>query len=314
MNSFIHDIASQWQIKLAAGPLSNAADAELEQWLAHDPLHRLALAEAGIAWHGTVLAHPDAGVVTRPPASRSRTWPAWLAGAAAAPALVFLLAMLPGWWTMLRADQYTGIGEVRVVALDDGSAVTLDSDSAISVDYSSKAREIRVLRGAAWFEVQADPARPFRVHADGVDATALGTAYAVDVRDAAVVVAVDHGVVAVTRSNGASLATLHAGQYIQVAGADPAPRTSNEKTSAAYAFRNRLLAFDVEPLESALARLDRYLPQRVVLLDQSKAALQVTAVFPVSDAALALDALARSHGLRVRHWPGLLLLDAVPAS
>jgi transmembrane sensor len=304
----MYDIAARWQLRLEEGPLGPAEDAALSAWLAADPRHRLALAEAGIAWHGSAQAHPDA----RAPRSTARTparapgtrWIGWLAGTAAAPALLLALLAAPGWWAVLRADAHAAVGAQQALRLPDGSQALLDSDSAIAFDFDDGARRVRVLRGAAWFDVVPDPARPFRVEAGDTTATALGTAYAVDRRGAAVEVVVTHGVVEVD-AHGRAPVRVRAGES-SVAGA--AARALDARAAAAAAWREGLLSFEAEPLADALARLDRYLPQRVVLLDDARAAEPVSAVFPLADAALAVDALARSHGLRVRRLPGLLLV------
>jgi transmembrane sensor len=308
MTETLHDIAARWQLRLEAGPFGPADEAALAAWLAADPRHRIALAEAGMAWHGSVQAHPDAAARAPVAARRSGVRPAvrgWLAGTAAAPLLLLAITFAPGWWAQLRSDAHSAVGEVLTVVLDDGSRALLDSDSAIAIEYSAGERGIRVLRGAAWFDVQPDPARPFRVRAGDATATAVGTAYAVDTRDAPIEVVVNHGVVAVEAAGGAAVRVV-AGERLRAG--DPQPQALDARATAAAAWREGLISFEREPLPAAFARLDRYLPQRVVLLDEAHAADPVSAVFPLADAALALDALARSHELRVRRLPGLILV------
>jgi transmembrane sensor len=299
-------------LRLESGPLGADEEAALSTWLAADDQHPIALAEAGIAWHGSANAHPDAAG-TRSGATLRRAAPVsrrqgWIAGALAAPLLLLALSFAPGWWATLRADARTAVGEVREFTLDDGSRAVLDSDSAIAIDYSAGARSIRVLRGAAWFEVRPDAARPFRVSAAGITATAIGTAYAVDSTQAAIDVAVTHGVVEVEAAQGGPLARLAAGMRLRTDGAAAQPQPMDSQAQAALAWREQVLSFEQERLDHALDRLDRYLPQRVLLLDESSAGQAVSAVFPLSDANLAVDALARSHGLRVRRLPGLIIV------
>ncbi|MCE3003737.1 MAG: FecR domain-containing protein [Xanthomonadaceae bacterium] len=308
MNQTMYDTAAQWQLRLEAGPLGPDEDAALSAWLAADVRHRIALAEAGMAWHGSVQAHPDATIASAKshaaPRAPRRAWIGWLAGAAAAPALALALLAAPGWWAVLRSDAHAAVGAQASLALPDGSRAIIDSDGAIAFDFDGDRREVSVLRGAAWFEVVPDPARPFRVRAGDTTATALGTAYAVDRRGDAVDVVVTHGVVEVALAGQAPV-RVEAGQASHGGAAATA---LDARQAAATAWREGLLSFSAEPLADALARLDRYLPQRVVLLDDARATEPVSAVFPLADAALAVDALARSHGLRVRRLPGLLLV------
>jgi hypothetical protein len=63
--------------------------------------------------------------------------------------------------------------------LADGSRVTLDGDSRITVRLDANGRHIALERGEAYFEVAHDPVRPFAVAANGRQAVAVGTRYAV---------------------------------------------------------------------------------------------------------------------------------------
>lgn len=312
MTTTMHDTALQWQLKLDAGPLDAADERALSDWLARDPAHRVALAEVGIAYYGTVQAHPDAGArVARSGASPRRgagRFAAWAAGAAAVPLMAFALAVAPAWWAALRADAYTPDGRTATVELPDGSRAVLDADSALAWDFDAGERRLRVLRGAAWFEVRPDASRPFRVVAGDVTATAVGTAYTVDAREAAVAVSVSHGVVQVDAPGDADGARLHAGERTRADGGPLAVTAVDAREAAAEAWREGVISFHGEPLVDAFGRLDRYVPQRIVLIGDAKVATPVDAVFPLSDAALAVEALARSHGLRVRHLPGLIVL------
>ena len=306
MNQDMYDTAARWQLRLESEPLGPDDEVALSAWLAADPRHRLALAEAGIAWHGATQAHPDAS--RRAPTTKPRRapWASWAGGALAAPLMLLALSFAPGWWAVLRSDAHSAVGESRTVQLSDGSRAVLDSDSAIAIDFDAGARGIRVLRGAAWFEVRPDAARPFRVRAGDTIATAVGTAYAVDMRGDAIEVMVSHGVVAVETAGGAPVRVV-AGARLR-AGA-MTPQALDARATAAAAWREGLISFEGEPLAAAFERLDRYLPQRVLLLDAARANAPVSAVFPLADAALAIDALARSHALRVRRLPGLIVVS-----
>jgi transmembrane sensor len=311
MNADMHDTAFQWQLKLDAGPLDAADEQALAAWLARDPAHRIALAEVGIAYYGAVQVHPDATAPAPREAAATRRGGralAWIAGAAAAPLMALAFAVAPAWWAAVRADAHTGDGVIRTVTLPDGSRAVLDADSALAWDFDGTERRLRVLRGAAWFEVRPDASRPFRVSAGELTATAVGTAYAVDAREAAVEVSVSHGVVQVDAPGDADGARVVAGEHVRDTGGPLVVAAIDQRDAAAGAWREGLLSFHGEPLHAAFARLERYVPQRILLLGDARGATPVDAVFPIDDASLAVEALARSHGLRVRHLPGLIVL------
>ncbi len=91
----------------------------------------------------------------------------------------------------------TELGELRKVALPDGSIVQLNTDSAVDVRFSSSERRLRLTRGEAHFTVAKNRARPFTVSAGGVDVRAVGTVFNVRLRSEAVEVLVTEGKVMV---------------------------------------------------------------------------------------------------------------------
>src|SRR3546814_5749054 len=66
------------------------------------------------------------------------------------------------------------IGEIRTVALEDGSRVTLDTDTILHIAYSPTERGLKLERGRARFDVSYDASRPFVVFAGGGSITAHG--------------------------------------------------------------------------------------------------------------------------------------------
>src|SRR3546814_15110866 len=75
------------------------------------------------------------------------------------------------------------IGEIRTVALEDGSRVTLDTDTILHIAYSPTERGLKLERGRARFDVSYDASRPFVVFAGGGSITAHGTVFDVAVVD-----------------------------------------------------------------------------------------------------------------------------------
>lgn len=217
-------------------------------------------------------------------------------GALAAGSLV-----LPDLLIDLRADYTTATGEIRRIELADGSVVTLGPDSAIDIDYATSRRTIRLLAGMAYFEVTADPSRPFSVLSDDVEATALGTAYDVS-NDAGIVsVSVNHGRVAARITDGSIGEELAAGDWIVF---DPlnhgiANRGTREGAQIA-AWRSGMIVAERETVSALVARVSRWLPGKVVVADPYLGARLVSGVFDLGDPVRALEALVRPFGARVR--------------
>lgn len=91
----------------------------------------------------------------------------------------------------------TGIGEQRMVELDDHSRITMDAATRLAVRFSKESRTVRLLEGQAQFSVAKDPARPFKVIAGDRTVVAVGTVFTVEYVDRKIHVAMLEGKVAV---------------------------------------------------------------------------------------------------------------------
>jgi len=146
----------------------------------------------------------------------------------------------------------TATSEHMDLTLEDGSRVTLGADSSLVVNYDERYREVRLAEGEAFFSVQKDASRPFRVHAlDGV-ITAVGTAFNVRTTGNRVTVAVVEGSVKVT-----------GGDVERVIVATPAPRTSISAASARYGEQLSFVSGrDVLLRDATVTRIDPTEPAR----------------------------------------------------
>lgn len=286
-----HEQAARWHARTMVGPLSVDEERRLDAWLDADLRHRAAYTDIVAAGLALKHARPRVDVRTRAP----RRWPAWLAAATAT-----LVAMLiaPHAWQDWRSDFHTGPGAPAAQDLADGSHLQLDTDSAVRVSE----RDLELTRGALAVDVAKDPERPFRVHAGEVVVTAIGTRFVVARGADGVEVGLIEGKVAVAPARDAAPVLLEAGERVLVDARGAVQRERFAPT--AYAWSRGVLVFDDVPLAAALAELDRYVPERVVLAADSKA--QVTATFPAHDPRAALDAVAASAALRVSCVPQVI--------
>lgn len=299
----LQEEACSWWSQIEARPADAALAQALESWLARSDRHRLAFAEV------TGLAYALVQLDSEPLPAPGFRGPWRRLGYGLGGALLSLLLLALGWlwlpqtWQNLGADDYTRTGEIRTRTLADGSVLTLDSDSAVRVHISPQRRELELLRGALWVQVQPDPLRPFTVQSDGRSATALGTAYSVEYQSGRVVVS--HGRVRVI--DGVQQSELAAGEaaWPQPAGwlVRTAPEGAPDWTMGQRVFEQR-------PLREVLLELDRYLPQRLWLAQVQMLEAPVTAILDLADPQRALQQLCDAHGLRLRDWPGVSVISA----
>jgi len=185
----------------------------------------------------------------------------------------------------------TESGERRVVALSDGSRISLDSDTELNANYSGKDREITLRKGRARFDVAHDVTRPFTVTAGDETVVAVGTSFNVERLGPKVVVTLIQGRVSVRRRmqdsflsadhGRISAVTLSAGEQI-AAQEGTAPVVKAANLDAATAWEAGHLVFRGEPLGDAVAQVNRY-TENPIVVDQSAATIPVSGVFNAGD-------------------------------
>ncbi|HZZ33102.1 MAG TPA: FecR domain-containing protein [Phenylobacterium sp.] len=259
-----------------------------------DPANREAYARTEAAWDaaGRHMDDPEIRAMTaealarnpvRPDRAHSRQGlrPAILLASAAVTCAAAVVVI----WTLgLTQPTYrTGVGEQRLVVLQDGSRVRLNTDSELRVRFRASERRVVLARGEAFFEAAHNPARPFVVEADGARVRALGTRFDVR-RDArAVQVTLLEGRVQVGPADHPAAATLAPNQQLTVSGrgvTTPVAADASEISS----WTTGRLSFRDEALGDALAEVNRYAVHKVSLDGPAAIGRQpVSGVFNVGD-------------------------------
>lgn len=235
----------------------------------------------------------------------------WFGGIAAAACLLALIVG-PDLWLDLQADYSTDTGEIRTISLSDDSTVTLAPESAIDVTYGAGERRVHLLAGQAFFEVTPNAERPFRVVAEAIDVTVIGTAFDVRRGSAGADIAVEQGVVRVDHATAAPpvAETLTAGQSVRVSWAGRAERSDAPVDQVAVWRRNQLIARD-EPLGTVVENLRRYYVGKIIVTDKALAALPVTGVYNLADPVAALRGIAHAQKAVVRRiTPWVIVVSA----
>lgn len=228
-------------------------------------------------------------------------WPGCLAAGLSLVVLaVLMLALLgPG---AQESIYVTEIGEQKTVRLPDGSSVLLNTNTWLKVDYDSELRRVQLERGEALFQIAKDSRRPFEVYAGDGIIRAVGTAFTVHLRNAAVEVLVTEGVVEIEkgRQKQPIPAAMPAAErtfappdfpaLMPMSQPGPVPAQISAGTRAVFdldefdavelaqldmprmdaqlAWRHGVLAFDQEPLEKVVEEMARYTSLKLVIPDR----------------------------------------------
>jgi len=307
---------------------------ECRAWQAHSAAHRLAFERCTDLWMESAGVNREAVSRTQAPdmytalptdsltfenehRSRSRPWFWAFALGAGLAASMLWLAPRRG------IDTYeTGVGEQRMVVLQDGTRLSLNTSTRVGVAMSSTERGVTVQGGEALFEVAKDLSRPFVVRAAGTDITATGTAFAVRLkpsgggRDGLDVMLVE-GQVVVRDAPGEAVALVQpvvmmAGERLRVQGDRRSPgaassereplRRDRPQVDQVLAWKRGEAVFDNVALVEALAEMNRYSATPIVFEAgrTGMAELRVSGVFKTGDNLSFAHAVASLHGLAVR--------------
>lgn len=288
--SAIASAASEWLARRDRGLTPKEQDAYL-QWLQERPAHGAEIASLERSWARLdALRHWQPSHSTRPNpdllaprADRRWKWPALLAAAAA----LGLAAVT--WWS---PSSETPVRRSAVIhpkpeqlALPDGSLVELNTGAKIEIDFTAERRGVRLIRGDAYFAVAKDAARPFVVVADTFAVRAMGTAFAVHLKDDAMSVLVTEGKVQLDemQSHEDRPPTLHelsglvAGQeaVVRMRGLVSAEarlqirEVTPAEIAQALAWQTMLLEFVDMPLHEVVEEFNRYNSRKMVIEDRA---------------------------------------------
>jgi transmembrane sensor len=330
-----YEAAAWWSARRRLGLASVREQEAFAEWLA-DPANGMAweATEGPIEAVGAYAAIPqlremrEAALAARAP--RSHTFWRWAAGGAIAASLAAGLLFLmpfglsgpgtPSTQIASTVERYTtGIGERRTIHLADNSRIQLNTGSVAEVAYSPGRRDIRLLAGQALFRVAHDPSRPFTVVAGDRRIIATGTAFDVRIGEGgtvAVTLIEGHVRVEPLRRDGqervvpaAAVATLDPGERlassptgtVQVAAADVERDTS--WTRGQVIFRD-------DRMTDAIAELNRYSTDRIVVNDPRVASLRISGAFTVGGTGNFVAAVTAFYPIEARRdSPGVTVLE-----
>ncbi len=313
----VRNEAAEWIAKLDGGRLGIDLQ-ELREWMGRSPHHLAELERTAEIWDSLEVLSACRGLVDEP--KKRTSYVRWVPAALAAGLAAFAVVV---WPTIDRSGREplsvenavykTEVGEQRKLHLPDGSSVRMNTGSRLEVAYTDASRRIRLEQGEAYFEVSPAPGRPFEVETSYGFVTAVGTAFSVRVDRRQVEVTVSEGRVRLSlkrpeevsttdslAAQVAELATVSAGQTAvfdeqlgSIQTLDPSDIVRR------LAWRDRMLIFDGDTLETVIAEVSRYGPVEIVISDPALSELRIGGYFRTGETDDLLSALESGFGVRV---------------
>ena len=224
-----------------------------------------------------------------------------------------LLASKTQTWQRQVADYSTGTGELKTLALSDGTQIVLNTSSAIDVKLTDTIRQVTLQYGEIMVTTGHQPGehRAFQLITGHGRIQPVGTQFNVRCLEHSTAVTVLEGAVKIHARNGSTVMLQKGMQTAfsreQIAKSQPAPVQVG-------AWRNGLLFANNMRLSELAQELARYRPG-LIRCDEVVADLRISGVFPLNNTTLALEAIPNSLPVsiiyRTRYW---VTLTAAPVN
>jgi transmembrane sensor len=307
--------ASAWIVRLHGAHRTPELEAGFRRWLEANPDNAAEFERVTAVWESA----PHASIAGLPRVlHRERPSPNPRRFAVAATLLLFVVAAAFLGYRLERDPEYvTSIGEQRTVPLDDGSRIALNSNSRVQIEFTADKRTVRLLRGEAFFEVAHNKERPFVVIVGENEVTAVGTAFEVRYEPDHIDVTLVEGKVNVTStaeplgapasvsSSKTGLGKLSSSGYAMTAGervriVKGAPaKVDAPRVDAVTAWRRGEVMLDDTPLPDAVAEMNRYSKNPLIIDGNSIATLRVSGIYHTGDSEGFAQTVAKLYGLQV---------------
>jgi|AntAceMinimDraft_12_1070368.scaffolds.fasta_scaffold24537_2 transmembrane sensor len=326
-------LAAGWLVKLERG-LTPEEETELYQWFDVNQRNLESFLKVAELWDKMGALSRLSELFPIPYKESHRTLNVWQLNVAAAVALLCLtlaslyytqydvltalgagskLVQVQDKRDVLTTVYETAIGEQSHVILADGSSVILNTNSLLSVRLDRRQRILTLKRGEVHVDVAHDLTRPLSVVAGNSIVQAVGTTFAVEIRDNKNVdVIVTEGKVLVgTRSLSSnagaetitpvllsSSLTVAKGESIRLGDLGAKVQAvSAEDIDDQLSWREGNLIFRDETLESAMTEIGRYTTTEFVFVDESLKQEVIAGRFKAGDVDGLLAVLRENIGI-----------------
>jgi len=322
------DEAAVWIARLHAPDRTLQVERGFRRWLAGSPGRAHAFETVSAGWE-------LAGMLQRKPFPRLSRWQragfreGFLRASAAVAGIASLAVAVALVIYFNHRGVATGVGEQRMVTLEDGTRITLNTATRIVADYDQHQRRVELKSGEALFDVaKQDASRPFVVLVGNRTITALGTSFVVreDATGTSVVLFEGKVMVAAAdaeRPKPGAVKQPPAGQVLI-----PGQRLkfSNDQSSAqppvidrpalekVTAWRWGQLELEDTELQAAVDEMNRYSEVKLSVASPEARRIKINGIFRTGDTANFAAALAAAYGLTVETTQNAIVLKGTPAT
>lgn len=210
------------------------------------------------------------------------------------------------------ADYRTTTGEIREIAMMDGTHIWLNTASAFNADYQHSLRRVHLLEGEMLIQTAADKTRPFVVDSKHGRMRALGTRFTVRQNEDITHLTVFEGAVEISPVGTDATRIIEAGQQASFSQTTISEAVPVEAAREAW-IRQVLLAEDMS-LQDLVTELNRY-HHGYLHVAPEVADLRVLGGYPLQDRDKVLSMLEEVLPIRIRRtMPWWITIEAKKTS
>ncbi len=193
-------------------------------------------------------------------------------------------------------------GEVKEVALADGSKVWLNENSSLSYPDAMNGDERRVtLKGEAFFDITKNPSKPFIIDTRDAEVKVLGTSFEVRAMDdeTKTEVVVKTGKVSLGKKNEVKPLILTKNQKGVYNNKTQGYVRSEVKDLNSISWQSRVLEFNDVPLEKVLTDIGNHFDIKVTLENQDLLKCKFNSIFMDKDQGFVLKAVSNVFKMKI---------------
>jgi transmembrane sensor len=216
----------------------------------------------------------------------------------------------------------TNIGEVENITLSDNSTITLNTNSEIKVNLSDELRKVELVSGEAFFVVTSNKKRPFVVSSGQQEITVVGTQFNVHKLQSGIEVAVIEGIVQVAQKlnqhSKTKLSPEGNDKYLLEKGnvgtfnaaTDIIVPLNNNKLARKTSWRNGLLVFKNENLQTVIHELNRYRQNKIELRGTETQTLKISGTVDFTQEAQVISGLLQTLPITLEYEDNKIILTS----
>lgn len=206
-------------------------------------------------------------------------------------------------------------GEVKKFTLSDGTKVWLNSKTVLiaSEPFNEKYREV-LLIGEGYFEVSHNPSQPFIIKTSGLKTTVLGTHLNISAypTDSKTEVTLYEGKVELADKNiPNNKVVMNPGQKVMFTNQEKNFFIKSNELEKPAEWRNGILRFYDEDLNSIAQILERKFTTRIFIKDEEAGKLRFTASFDTETLDKILSLLKEAHNFKIEKTSSGIIIKSV---